>query len=176
MELGIWEALFPGFRLGTSIERRLHVLERFLPRARRVGVDFKGMEWIVGMAVVLAKSPPAVRFAAMDRLGLRPAERREMSICFDCWPQVEQFLGGKKNPRNSEIYLFFKPYGPAPLLFWMTCMKRWQSRRHVVRHLLSWTPLRGELTGDDLVGMGLKGSEIGEVLQGIRLARMDGRL
>lgn len=40
----------------------------------------------------------------------------------------------------------------------------------------SWTPLRGELTGDDLVGMGLKGSEIGEVLQGIRLARMDGRL
>lgn len=175
-ELGIWEALFPGFRLGTSIERRLHVLERFLPRARRVGVDFKGMEWIVGMAVVLAKSPPAVRFAAMDRLGLRPAERREMSICFDCWPQVEQFLGGKKNPRNSEIYLFFKPYGPAPLLFWMTCMKRWQSRRHVVRHLLSWTPLRGELTGDDLVGMGLRGSEIGEVLQGIRLARMDGRL
>ncbi len=175
-ELGVWEALFPGLRLGLSIERRLRVLERFLPRARRIGVDFKGMEWLPGMAAVLLESPQSVRFAAMDRLSLSPTERREMSICLDCWPQVEQFLGGRKNPRNSEVYLFFKPYGPVPLLFWISCMKRGQSRRHVVRHLLSWRPLRGELTGDDLVRVGLCGPEIGEVLQGIRLARMDGEI
>ena len=38
------------------------------------------------------------------------------------------------------------------------------------------TPLRGELNGNDLVKVGLRGPEIGEVLQGIRLARMDGAI
>ena len=56
----------------------------------------------------------------------------------------------------------------------MTCMKFARSRRLVVQHLLSWVPLRGELTGNDLKAMGLKGPEIGKALQNIRLARMDG--
>lgn len=173
-KLGVWVALFPGIRLGETLERRLRVMERLLSWARRLGVDFKGMGWLVGMAVVLTETLPNVRFSVMDRMSLTPAERRELTQCFEAWPQVERFCTLKKTPRNSEVYLFFKDYGTVPLVYWMTCMKFARSRRLVVQHLLSWVPLRGELTGNDLKAMGLKGPEIGKALQRIRLARMDG--
>ena len=173
-ELGIWEALFPGIRLGESIGRRLRIMEHILSWSRRFKIDFKGMDWLVGMAVVLAETSANVRFAVMDRMSLTPGERRELTRCFESWPQVERFCSARKTPRNSEVYLFFKDYGPMALACWMTCLKSVKSRRLIVEHMLSWMPLRGELTGHDLQTMGLKGPEVGKTLQGIRLARMDG--
>ena len=175
-ELKVWEALFPGIRFGSAL-KKLRRLERFLPRARAIGLDFKGTEWLVFIADVLAASSANVRFSAMDRLSLNSVERKVLTDCFSCWPQVEQFFHSKKNPKNSEVYLLLRDHGPAPLLFWLTCLKRPVLRRCIVKHALSLMKVRGELTGEDLKSMGFPiGPELKNTLEKIRMGRMDGEV
>lgn len=173
-ELGVWEALFPGMKVTEDAAKRLRIMERFMFQMKRHGIDFKGMEFIVKIAVVLTESKPDVRFSAMDRMNLNPNERENLTKCFTQWPNVEKFCSTRKNTRNSEAYLFFKDYGPVPLLYWITCMKSPASRRLIIEHMELWMSYKGELTGKDLGAMGLKGKEIGEALAGIKLAIIDG--
>ncbi|MCR5347596.1 MAG: CBS domain-containing protein [Fretibacterium sp.] len=185
-ELGIWESLFPGMRidpaargaLENGMEQRLRAMESLLPGAAELGLDLRGMDWLVGMAIVFTDSPADIRSAAMDRMSLTAAERKELNLCFSGWPQVERLCSfgskNKKPPRNSEIYLFFRDYDSVPLLYWMTCLRSREAQQLIVEHIRTWTPLRGELTGRDLQEMGLRGREVGKTLLGIRLARMDG--
>ena len=175
-DLGVWDALFPGIRLGPELPGRLEEAAHLLEEAREGGVDFKEMDWLVGMAVILTDSASNIRFAAMDRMSLNPNERKELTRCFTDYPQVERFCSSKKPPRNSEAYLFFREYSPIPLVYWMTCLRSEEARRLIIDHIQRWTPLKGELTGRDLKEMGLSGPEVGKTLLGIRLARMDGRI
>ena len=175
-ELGIWEALFPGMKVTEDAAKRLRIMERFMFQMKRHGIDFKGMEGIVKIAVVLTESKPEVRFSAMDRMNLNPNERDNLTKCFTQWPNVEKFCSSRKNTKNSEAYLFFKDYGPVPLLYWVTCMKSPVSRRLIVEHMELWMSYRGELTGKELQAMGLKGKEIGEALASIKLAIIDGQI
>ena len=185
-ELGVWESLFPGIQLdGTAgdpslndLEHRLRALELLMPEALELGLDLKGMGWLVGMAAVFTDSPSDIRSAAMDRMSLTAVERKEMTLCFTGWPEVERLCSfgvrNKKPPKNSDAYLLFRDYGPVPLLYWMICLKSEAAQKLIVEHIQSWVPLKGELTGHDLQEMGLRGREVGKTLLGIRLARMDG--
>ena len=173
-ELGVWEGLFPGIQLGPSLEQRLRAMEHLMAEVREGGIEFKGMEWLVSMAVLFSDSVPNVRASALDRMNLTPVERRELTLCFSDYPQVERFCSTKKPPRNSDAYLFLKDYGPVQMLYWMTCLKSESARSIIITHMQFWTTLKGELTGHDLIKMGLEGQSVGKALSGIRLARMDG--
>ena len=173
-ELDVWEGLFPGIQLGPELEQRLRAMEHLLSEAREGGLGFKGVDWLVSMAVVFSDSSPTVRAAALDRMNLTPTERKELTVCFADYPQVERFCSARKPPRNSDAYLFLKDYGPVPMLYWMTCLKSEEARSIIVSHMQFWSTLKGELTGHDLQEMGLEGREVGSALLNIRLARMDG--
>ena len=175
-DLGVWESLFPGMIINDTINQRLHILEHFMTQIKKHGIDFKGMEWLVKMAVVFNDSKPEVKFSSMDRMNLNPNEREQLTKCFQQWPNVEKFCSGKKNIKNSEAYLFFKDYGPVPLIYWLTCLRSPESHRLIIEHLELWTNLKGNLSGKDLQKMGLKGKEIGEALNKIKLAVIDGEI
>ncbi|MBQ6972344.1 MAG: hypothetical protein IJP86_08350, partial [Synergistaceae bacterium] len=147
-----------------------------MSQMKRHGVDFRGMEWIVKMAVVLSDSKPEVRFSAMDRMSLNPNEREQLTKCFTQWPNVEKFCSSRKNAPNSEAYTFLKDFSPVPLLYWITCLKSPASRRLIVEHIELWMGYKGELTGKDLQAFGLKGKAIGDALAGIKLAIIDGEI
>ena len=176
-DLNIWESLFPGIQFGErdDMERRLHLLEHFLHQVNKHEVDFKGMAWLIGVAVVLADSRPDIQFAAMDRMSLNPIERKELTICFTEWQHVEKICSQKKSAHsNSEIYNVLQKYQPLQLVYWLTCFKTPEARRVIIEHMEGWTRLKGELTGGDIKYMGLRGKEISEALHGIKLARIDG--
>ena len=175
-ELGVWEALFPGVKVTDDTVRRLRVMSHYMSQMKRHGVDFRGMEWIVKMAVVLSDSKPEVRFSAMDRMSLNPNEREQLTRSFLQWPNVEKFCSSRKNAPNSEAYMFLKDFTPVPLLYWITCLKSPASRRLIVEHIELWMGYKGELTGKDLQAMGLKGKAIGDALAGIKLAIIDGEI
>ncbi|MBR4195150.1 MAG: CBS domain-containing protein [Synergistaceae bacterium] len=172
-ELGVWNALFTGMYVSPAVYHRLRILEHFMKQMSFHGINFKGMEWIVKMAVVFTDSKPDVRFSAMDRMNLSPSERENLTKCFTQWPNVEKFCAGYKTIKNSDAYLFFKDYGAVPLLYWLTCLKTREARRLVVEHLELWIGYKGQLTGKNLQAMGLKGKEIGEALAQIKLAVID---
>ena len=175
-DLGVWEALFTGMYVSPSMNHRLRIMEHFMKHTARHGIDFKGMEWIVTMAVIFTDSKPEVRFSAMDRMNLNPNEREQLTTCLTQWPNVEKFCSSKREIKNSEAYWFFKDFGPVPLVYWLTCLKTPQSRRLIVEHMELWMMYKGELTGRDLQAMGLKGKAIGEALSAIKLAVIDGEI
>jgi hypothetical protein len=175
-DLGVWESLFAGMYVSKSMNQRLHILEHFMKQTSKHGIDFKGMEWIVKMAVIFTDSKPEVRFSAMDRMSLNPNEREQLTRCFMRWPEVEKFCSGKKIIKNSEAYTFFKDYGPVQLVYWLTCLKSPASRRLIIEHMELWMSYKGELTGKDLQKFGLKGKAIGEALNQIKLAIIDGEI
>ena len=53
-------------------------------------------------------------------------------------------------------------------------LKTPEARRLIIEHMELWLTYKGELTGRDLQGMGLKGKEIGDALNEIKLAIIDG--
>ena len=175
-ELGVWESLFPGVKVTEHAGRRLLVMEHFMKQTRRHGIDFKGMEWLITIAVIFTESKPEARFSAMDRMNLNPNEREQLTRCFMQWPNVEKFCAGWKTIKNSEAYLFFKDYGPVPLVYWLSCLNSRQARRLIVEHMELWMSYKGELTGKDLQAMGLRGKAIGDALASIKLAIIDGAI
>jgi tRNA nucleotidyltransferase (CCA-adding enzyme) len=177
-ELHIWDALFPGLRFGSSAGKKMRYLQKFFYCLKKESLSvFKGMEWLTYIAAIFSESSPTVRSSAMDRLNFTPQEREILMACFASPPPVEQFFGTKKTLRNSEVFLFLKDYAPVPLLYCMATLKKIQMRRWIARHLFVLTPLKGELRGDDLLKMGYKpGPWFGDMLEGIRLERMDGKI
>ncbi|MBQ7560711.1 MAG: CBS domain-containing protein [Synergistaceae bacterium] len=172
-DLGVWESLFPGVYVGIGLSRRLAIMDHFLHQVQNHGIDFKGMKWLIGMAVILTDSKPEVRFSAMDRMNLNPNERDQLTKCFMQWPNVEKFCANKKSVKNSDAYLFFKSYDPVPLVYWLTLLKSPEARRIIIEHMELWMTYKGRLTGADLQKFGLKGKEIGEMLANIKLAIID---
>ncbi|MDR1874076.1 MAG: CBS domain-containing protein [Synergistaceae bacterium] len=177
-ELGVWESFFPGLRFGATAEKRMRRLQRLLWAARKWNVDFRGQDWLTYMAVLLSESTLNVQSAAMDRLSFTPSERKILTDCLAALSPIELFFASKKLvPRNSEVYLFLKHYGLVPLLYCMAAVRRRQTRRWIMRHMVSFSTLKGELTGRDMLTMGYRaGPWIGELLEQIRLERMDGRI
>ena len=172
-DLGVWEAMFAGMNVTENVDHRLHIMEHFMTQVRRHGVDFKGMEWLIKMAVVFTESKTEVKFSAMDRMNLNPNERDQLTKCFLQWPNVEKLCSSRKSIKNSEAYTFLKEYGPVPLVYWLTCLRTPEARRLIIEHLESWTNIKGEYTGKDLQKLGLKGKEIGDALNQIKLAMID---
>ena len=175
-ELKLWESLFPGINFTDSLNYKLRMMGHIMKQVQRHEINFNGMSWLVGIAVILSDSRPEIQFSAMDRMSLNPNERKELTLCFTRWPQVEKFCTQKKPPRKSEIFLFFREYNPVQLVYWFTCMKTHEGRRMIIEHMEIFTPLKGELNGADLKYMGLRGKEIGETLNSIKLSRIDGHI
>ncbi len=63
-----------------------------------------------------------------------------------------------------------------PLVYWLTCLRTPEARRLIIEHMESWVNVKGEYTGKDLQALGLKGKEIGEALNAIKLAIIDGEI
>ncbi|MBQ7733061.1 MAG: CBS domain-containing protein [Synergistaceae bacterium] len=175
-DLNVWEGLFPGMYVSEETGSRLHVMEHFMAQTAKHGVDFKGMKWLVKMAVVMSDSKPEIKFAIMDRMNLNPNEREQLTKCFTQWPNVEKFCSGKRNAANSEAYLFLKDYGAVQLVYWLTCLKAPEARRLIITHLESWVDVKGSLTGKELQGMGFKGKSIGDALNRVKLAIIDNQI
>jgi tRNA nucleotidyltransferase (CCA-adding enzyme) len=178
--LGIWEALFPGLRFGPAVVKKMKRLQKILywtQKSKKISFNFKGMEWLTYMAAVCSESSANVRAAVMDRLNFTPREREIFTACLSSLAPVEQFFGSKKTFKNSEVYLFLKNYSPVALLYCIAAVKRRQTRRWLSMQLFSFLPLKGELKGDDLLKLGYStGAWLGEMLEGIRLERMDGKI
>ncbi len=176
-ELGIWEALFPGLRFGNVAASRLGRLQSILAKAGKAGFSFKGSEWLVCVAAVLSESPTIVQSTTMDRMHFTPSERQALFDCLSSPAPVEQFLGAKRSPADSEAYRFLKEYSPLQLLYCMASIKRRRARHWIARHVLVLQPMTSELTGEDLMRMGVEaGPVLGETLEKIRFARMDGKV
>ncbi|MDR1648635.1 MAG: hypothetical protein LBR71_00115, partial [Synergistaceae bacterium] len=166
-----------GLHFGVAAAKKMKRLQNILPLAQKAGLNFKGLEWLACVAVLLMDSAEGLQSVVMDRLNLTPHERRTVADSLSALPQIKQFFNLKKTFKNSEVYLFLEPYALVPLLYCWATVNRRQARRWIAHHATFLARLRGELTGEDLLEMKCSpGPWLGSILEGIRLERMDGRI
>jgi tRNA nucleotidyltransferase (CCA-adding enzyme) len=176
-ELGVWEVLFPGLRLGETGRRTFRRLGAFLGRISRDFPDFRGRQWLAFFSALLMESPENIRLAAIDRLNLPESERGIVVKCLSELGAVEHELGGRSGPSNSQIYAFLRDADPAACLFWSAATGRWRVRRRILLYLTRLHRTSPELKGRDLIELGYGATpRIGAILEKLKILRLDGIL
>ncbi|MDI9370150.1 MAG: CBS domain-containing protein, partial [Synergistota bacterium] len=173
-ELGAWDVLFPGIRVGEISRRTFRRLGAFLARISRDFPDFKGRQWLAFFAALLVESPENTRIAALDRLHLSESERGLVVRCITGLRTAEHELGGRAGPPNSRIVAFLEGHAPVETLFWSAATERWRVRRRLLLYLARLHLVRPMMTGRELLELGYPpGPGIGEILRELRLLRLD---
>ncbi len=176
-QLGVWEALFPGIRIGTGTRRTIRRLGAFLLRMGADLPDFKGNQWLAFMTALLADSPGPVAAIALDRLNLTETERRIVLNSLDGLHTVEHELGGRAAPANTEIVRVLENTSPVSCLFWSATTEQWRVRRRILLYLTRLVTVQPILRGADILAMGYRQSpRIGIILDKLRSLRLDGIL
>lgn len=175
--IGFWRAVFPGLTVDRGSIRILRRLGAFRKRLMRDIPDMGEKVWIASLMAILAESPDGVEIKVLDRLSLSPGER-EIAVkgLLELGP-AEHRLGGRGEKKSSHIFLFLSEYNPVTAFFWAAATERWRVRRRILLYLTRLQKVEPMLTGRDLIGMGYRESPmIGEILFGLKMARLDGEV
>ena len=173
--LGFWKAVFPGLMPERGAIRTLRRLGAFRKRLIRDIPDMGERVWIAFLIALLADSPDEVGLKVLDRLNLSPAER-EIAVkgLFEIGG-AEHRLGGRGDKKPSHIFMFLSGYSPVTAFFWAAATERWRVRRRILLYLTRLQKVESMLSGRDLLEMGFReGPLIGEILSGLKMARLDG--
>ena len=174
-ELGVWDVLFPGIRIGESARRTFRRLGAFLARISRDFPDFKGRQWLAFFSALLMESSENIRISALDRLNLSESERGIVVKCLSGLGAAEHTLGGRSSPLNSEIAEFLGGHDPLEAFFWSAATERWRVRRRILQYLTRLHKVRPLLSGGELLKIGYAANpRIGVILEKLRILRLDG--
>lgn len=176
-ELGLWEPLFPGIKLGARVSRALRRLSLSLRRLDNDMIHVGDDLWIGALAALFLDSPSDLCHRAADRLNLSARERTLLSLCIDGLGAKEDDLGGRQDRPFSEVVEKLDGISPVAILFWAVATSRWRFRRRLVLFLTRLAKIRPMLTGIDVIELGYReGPIIGNMLGLLRRARLDGEV
>jgi tRNA nucleotidyltransferase (CCA-adding enzyme) len=176
-ELGFWQNLTTGLAMGQECRKAFLRLSFFLKRMGRDLPDFGKTGWLAFLAALLMESEPQAAEGAISRLQLSQEESRLVRESLEGLRSIEQALGGRQEKRNSEIYEALENVSFTVILFWAVATNRWRVRRRLLVYLLRLHRIQPMLTGRDLLDLGFrKGPLIGDILDGLKVARLEGRV
>lgn len=176
-DLGVWEILFPGIRVGNTVLRVFRRLSALMKRLSGDLPDFEGKEWFAFICAIIMESPDVVQFAVEDRLHLAPSERKIVNRALSGLGATEQELGFRSGVANSMIYMYLWEKDFVTCFFWAAATDQSRVRRRIVLYLTRLHRVMPMLTGRDLLDMGFRqGPLIGDIMFALRLARLDGEV
>ncbi len=176
-DLGVWEILFPGIKIGKISLKVFRRLSAFLKRISNDLPFFDGKEWLVFLCAMVMESTDTVQFSVEDRLHLSPGERRIVNSALSGLGAAEQELGYRTPVANSLIYMYLWESDFITCLFWAAATNRSRVRRRIILYLTRLHRVEPMLTGRDLLDLGFReGPLIGDIIFDLKLARLDGEL
>jgi len=174
-ELGFWQNLTAGLHIGPDCRKAFVRLSFFLKRMSRDLPEFGDSLWLASLSALLLESEPKAVDASIARLQLNQGESRLVRDSLEGLKTVEQVLGGRQEKTNSEIYRTLENVPFTVILFWAVATDRWRVRRRLLVYLMRLHRIQPMLTGRDLLDIGYaKGPLIGDILDGLKLARLEG--
>jgi len=175
--LGFWRAVFPGLAVDKHSIRTLRRLGAFRKRLMRDIPDPGEKSWLASLMALLSESPDGVETKVLDRLNLSSAERETAEEGIFELGSAEHRLGGRGEKKSSHIFNFLNDYSPVTAMFWAAATDRWRVRRRILLFLTRLQKVEPMLTGRDILGMGYyEGPLIGDILDGLKMARLDGEV
>jgi tRNA nucleotidyltransferase (CCA-adding enzyme) len=127
----------------------------------------------VYFALLLIPLGNSVQKQTMSRLKVRKTTREDVS---DAGNLIRQLSKLELNAKPSDIYSLLKSYKERVIVVALVIIKPSSSLGlKVSRYLSEWRYIRTSLNGNDLIERGLEpGPQIGEILQRLLIARLDG--
>jgi tRNA nucleotidyltransferase (CCA-adding enzyme) len=108
-------------------------------------------------------------------LNLGARERSLLRRSVDGLGGAEEAIGGRSPRKNSEIVTFLRDVSPVVALYWALSTSRWRFRRRILLYLTRLIKVKPMLSGSDILAMGYsEGPRVGEILDTLLLARLDG--
>jgi len=176
-ELGAWEMLFPGIKIGqvsVKVFRRTSVLFK---RASKDLPDFEGREWLAYLCAMIMESTETVQLSVQDRLHLSPSERKIVKRSISGLGAAEQELGSKIPVANSAIYEYLFERKFITCLFWAAATERSRVRRRIMLYLTRLHKVIPMITGREILDLGFReGPLVGDIMSDLKIARLDGRV
>jgi len=174
-ELGFWQNISAGLHIGLECRKAFLRLSFFLKRMGRDLPDLGSSLWLAFLSALLMEAETQAVLAAISRLQLGQEEGRIVRESLDGLGTVEQLLGGRQEKSNSEIYKTLENVSFTVILFWAVATDRWRVRRRLLVYLMRLHRIQPMLTGRDLLDLGYrKGPLIGDILDGLKVARLEG--
>ena len=174
-ELGFWQNLTAGLHIGPGCRKAFVRLSFFLKRMSRDLPEFGDSLWLAPLSALLFESETKAVDASIARLQLNQGESRIVRDSLEGLKTVEQVLGGRQEKTNSEIYRTLENVPFIVILFWAVSTDRWRVRRRLLVYLMRLHRIQPMLTGRDLLDIGYsKGPLIGDMLDGLKFARLEG--
>lgn len=166
--LGVLQAVHPALRWGPAETRRAAALFDLPTRRWRLRVSAASDHATAYLALLLSGASPLDLGRALARLDVTRAMHTNVTAALTLrvtnWPS---------DPRPSEIAAQLDRLSEAALV--AAYVLREQARSLIDRFLAEWRFVRPELSGDDLVALGLApGPQFKRILWQLRAGRLDG--
>lgn len=175
MELGAARELEPAAHLGRRTEEVFAGVEEGI---RRLDPYFarRPRKWLAHLATIMLDVPTHEVQAWAARMRLKRVDVAVLMLILDEEPALLSALSGPRKPSNSALYRLLAGRPNEMLLHaWASGGKR--ARERISFFLEHLADVRTSITGRDLLRLGMRPSrDVGEVLQEVLVARLDGRV
>ncbi|NLE44341.1 MAG: CBS domain-containing protein [Chloroflexi bacterium] len=172
-QLGILRHIQSDLRYDNWIEEKYTAVRRDLDTAAWYASDSSPQAFL-HMALLVYRLDSESLDQFIERLHIRRDEAQALRQSLDL-RQILPALRTAKLP--SEIDSLLSPYPASVLAIHWIAVDDALTRQRLLRYQFEWRHVQSEITGEDLIGMGLHPSpQFGSLLRAVRAARLDGQV
>ncbi|NLV15897.1 MAG: CBS domain-containing protein [Syntrophomonadaceae bacterium] len=175
-EIGVWEYVLPEVKLDGALRYTLRRVPRVLAWLAERQLDLGLRRWVVYLEVLLAEVSLDVLAQILDRYKF---DRDANKSLLNTPVMIEMARVFQENPDMpmSKLDCLLRGYSRENIVFFLLCVNEEWAWEKAVKYMELVKEVKSEMTGKDLIEMGLKPGPVFQViLDKLWAARLDGQV
>lgn len=176
-EFEVLKAIYPAFAITQKVEILLREIEKVLNWYALLYEPTAPRQWLLVLMGLTERFSDEDARGVATRLAMPPRDRREfLHLRKQCMAVLDQLNTWKyEDGSRSGLYFILESLALEGILFIMARTKEEELRKHISLHLTKLSHEELEITGEDLIAMGLEpGPHFSEILRTVLAAKLDG--
>lgn len=177
-EFDVLKAIYPAFSMSQRVEKLLREIEKVLNWYALLYEPTAPRQWLLVLMGLTERFSDEDARGVANRLAIPPRERREyLHLRSQCVETLDRLNNWKyADGSRSGLYFILETLPLEGILFIMARTRDEELRKHISLHLTKLSHEALEITGEDLIAMGLQpGPNFGRILRDVLAAKLDGQ-